>query len=177
MIEIAVYGRKGQGVFSASKCLAKAFDFQGINSVVFPSFESWMVGSPVTCFVRASRKVIETKSPIILADYSLVLDSSLIVSEKVVEKTKARGTIIVNTAKELEISREHRVICVDINQGAKDFFPKSVNIGLLGAYAGATRILQLKNLVSSISELFPEDFDKNSRIAEKIYELVRRELT
>jgi Pyruvate/2-oxoacid:ferredoxin oxidoreductase gamma subunit len=106
-----------------------------------------------------------------------VIDPTLIGAVKIVEGTKPRGTIIINTKKDLSsISRMHRIISVDVRQIASEIFARGVNVGLLGAFIGSTRILQIKSLSTAISTRFPKYVDENQRVAEKVYEVVRKEL-
>jgi pyruvate ferredoxin oxidoreductase gamma subunit len=177
MIEIAIHGRGGQGAVTASQILAMAFEEQGIRAQAFPQFGTERTGSPVQSFVRASRKEIKTKSPVTLADYSLVIDPTLIGTVKIVEGTKPRGTIIINTKKDFSgISRMHHLISIDVKQVASEIFARGVNVGLLGAFVGSTRVLQIKSLSAAISTRFPRYVEENQKVAEKVYEVVRKEL-
>lgn len=176
MIEITLYGRVGQGIVSASQALAIAFEEQGITSHALPEFSLPFIGSPLKCFVRASKKQLSIKSPVEAADYSIVFDPSLIESERVIESTKPHGSIIINTSKDLgNVSKEHRVVCVDVDQVAKQSFSKASNVGILAAFVGATRVLQLKSLTAAVEKRFQEKND--ILVVEKLYEIVRKSLT
>jgi pyruvate ferredoxin oxidoreductase gamma subunit len=177
MIEIAIHGRGGQGAVTASQILAMAFEEQGIRAQAFPQFGTERTGSPVKSFVRASRREIKIKAPVTLADYSIVIDPTLINIVNIVDATKHRGTIVVNTKNDLSnISKKHRVICIDVNEIAKTIFAKGVNIGLLGAFVASTRVLQIKSLTAAISTRFPRFVKENQQVAERVYEIVRKEL-
>lgn len=177
MIEITIFGRGGQGAVTASQVLALAFEEQGIRAQAFPQFGAERTGQPVRSFVRASRKEIKIKAPITTADYSVVLDSALLKSVNVIEETKSRGTIIVNSRNDQSnASRFHRIVSVDVNEVARTIFPKGINMGMLGALVGCTRVLQIKSLTNAIDKRFPEYVKENQKVAEKVYELVRKNL-
>lgn len=176
MVRVVIHGRGGQGAVLASQILTIAFFEQGYHSQGFPMFGAERTGGPVKSFVRASKEIIKTKAPIDKSDYALVLDSSLLKSTDIPKTVKAKGTILINTSKDRsDISDKHNVLCVDISKIANDIFPKAINTGLLGAFAGATNFLQIKNLLRAIEVGLPSKFaEPNKKVAEKVYETVRK---
>ncbi len=176
MIGITIYGREGEGVSTACKVLVQAFEDQGIKAKGFVKRSTGITGNNVKAFIRASRKEISSKAPISISDYSLATSHDLVDSMNIVSLTKPKGVIIVNSSKSVEnISNAHKVISVDIEQVASNT-PRSSNMGLLGAFVGATRVLQIKSVSSAISKILKESTQNNQRVAEKVYETVRREL-
>src|SRR5512133_2510001 len=82
LIEIIFYARGGQGAKSAAEIMAQAAVSEGKFVQAFPSFGPERSGAPTETYLRISEKEIRTHEPIIEPDVVVVLDESLLQSEK-----------------------------------------------------------------------------------------------
>ncbi|WP_456420098.1 pyruvate ferredoxin oxidoreductase subunit gamma [Methanocaldococcus infernus] len=169
MIEIRFHGRGGQGAVTAAQILAKAAFYDGKYCQAFPFFGVERRGAPVRAFTRIDDKEILIRSQIYEPDYVVVLDPTLLDSVNVLEGLKKDGTVIVNTVKDLDLG--YKVYTLDATKIALDVLGVPiVNTSMVGAFAGATKLVSLESVKKAILETFKGKLgEKNALAAEKAY--------
>ena len=177
MKEIRIHGRGGQGSVTAAELIAVAAFEDGKWSQAFPYFGTERRGAPVTAFARIADQPIRIRSQIYEPDYVIVQDPSLIPAVDVASGIKDDGLIIINSEKkpgDIKIHTKATVKTLDATALALEVIGLPiVNTALLGAFAGATRIIRLESVNKAIRERFPGKVgDKNVAAVKRAYELM-----
>lgn len=189
MIEIRVHGRGGQGAVTASELIANSAFLEGKFSQAFPKFGPERSGAPVEAYARIDDKFIGLRSRIYEPDCLIVLDSSLtnfldglkksaknseesslrsrMTSEEVIRR---EGVIIINTNKTTDFN--FRTFRIDATKIAVEILGRPiVNTVMLGAFAKATGLINMKSLEKALRERFPKELaDKNWEAIKRAYE-------
>lgn len=176
MIEIRIHGRGGQGVVTAAELLALAAFYNKKYSQAFPFFGVERSGAPIEAYCRISDRPIRSRSQIYRPDILIVEDESLV---DVVDVFKGMTAcqIIINSAKNQfewrkKFNRQGITIYpIDATQIALKYLGKPiVNTAIIGAFAAATKILQLDLLKNALREKFSADLaDKNFQAITEAY--------
>ncbi len=180
MIEIRTHGRGGQGAVIASEILADAFFREGKFVQAFPAFGVERRGAPVVAFTRVSDGEIRERCEIYEPDHLIVLDPVLIETVNITAGLKDGGWIVINTNREMkggEISGSYRIATVDANKIAVKYGLGSratpiVNTAILGAFAGATKLVGLEAVLEAIKEFVPLKKENNAKAAEEAFKSV-----
>ena len=187
MKEVIFFGRGGQGAVIASQALAMAAFHEKKYSQSFPMFGSERKGSPVTAYARLSTDEIETREPILKADYVIVLDPAIFKSFNPFDFLKKGGCAIVNSTRDRgELLRkfphpeEIKVFILDATKIANQIYgPSSIprtNIVMLGAFVAATRMIELRSISKTLENIFNGELLKKARKSLKIaYEKIQKQ--
>jgi len=181
MIEIVFHGRGGQGAVTASQILAMAAFREGKYSQAFPSFGPDRRGAPVTAYARVDEKAIVDRSPIVGADYVIVLDPNLFRMSNPLSSLKESGCAILNSEKPpeailKEIDREKtRVFSIDASTISDQVYGKLsipiTNIAMLAAFASVSRIIHLDSVHETLGHFFSgEGLEKAKKSAQMAFE-------
>ena len=181
MIEIRTHGRGGQGAVIASEILADAFFHEGKFVQAFPAFGVERRGAPVTAFTRVSDGEIRERCQIYEPDHLIVLDRVLLSTVNVTDGLKNGGWIIINTNMEIEDERlisSYRVATVDavtiaLKHRLGSRAAPIVNTAIIGAFAGATKLVSLEAVKKAIDMQVPVKKRENMRAAEEAYRSVQ----
>ncbi len=177
MIEIRTHGRGGQGAVIASEILADAFFHEGKYVQAFPAFGVERRGAPVVAFTRVSEGDIRERCEIYEPDHLIVLDPVLIRTVNITVGLKEGGWIVINTNQAVEdpdLARKYRIATVDANAIALKYGLGSraapiVNTAILGAFAGATKLVGLKAVTEAVEEFVPLKKENNKKAAEEAF--------
>jgi 2-oxoacid:acceptor oxidoreductase gamma subunit (pyruvate/2-ketoisovalerate family) len=180
MIEIRTHGRGGQGAVIASEILAEAFFREKKFVQAFPAFGVERRGAPVVSFTRVSDGEIRERCEIYEPDHLIVLDPVLLDTVNVTAGLKEGGWIVVNTNRDLsgtEALSKFRLATVDANRIALKFGLGSrsapiVNTAIVGAFAGATKLVGLEAVLDAVEEFVPLRKENNRKAAEEAYHAV-----
>ncbi|MDD4183297.1 MAG: 2-oxoacid:acceptor oxidoreductase family protein, partial [Candidatus Omnitrophica bacterium] len=82
MKEVKIFARAGQGAITTAAILGEAFFYQEIYAYAFPSFGAARMGAPMNAFLSFDTKPVRLRSQIYNPDYVIVIDPTLIKSEK-----------------------------------------------------------------------------------------------
>ena len=99
MIEIAFFGRGGQGAVTAVQILAQAAFLEGYYAQAFPKFGIERRGAPVSAYVRIDDQPIRIRSKLKDFDFAIVGDLMAVAPDVLFQEIKPAGAAIVNTAK------------------------------------------------------------------------------
>ncbi|MCU0638595.1 MAG: pyruvate ferredoxin oxidoreductase subunit gamma [Candidatus Krumholzibacteria bacterium] len=177
MIEIRTHGRGGQGSVIASEILADAFFHEGKFVQAFPAFGVERRGAPVMAFTRVSDSEVRERCQIYEPDHLIVLDPVLIETVNITEGLKEGGWIIINTNKPVEnsnLTSRFHVAIVDANRIALDHGLGSrsapiVNTSIVGAFAGATKLVGIEAVKKAIDGFVPLKKEHNIQAAVDAY--------
>lgn len=177
MLEIRTHGRGGQGAVIASEILAEAFFREGKFVQAFPAFGVERRGAPVVSFTRISDSEIRERCEISEPDHLIVLDPVLIDTVNITAGLKNGGWIVINTNRDMKGSPllgKFRLATVDANTIALKYGLGSrsapiVNTSIIGAFAGATKLVGLEAVMNAVSEFVPVRKENNVKAAEEAY--------
>jgi pyruvate ferredoxin oxidoreductase gamma subunit len=188
MIQIRIHGRGGQGVVTAAELLALAAFKEGYFAQAFPAFGVERSGAPIQSFVRIDNQTIVTREQIQKPDVLIVQDDSLLHSDEVLFGIKKNTQLIINSPADPQIISQllhNKISAKNITSSpateiALRLLGKNiVNTVILGAFIKQTKIIQLKSLLSAISEKFAEKgqslINKNKAAITEAYTYVRQE--
>jgi 2-oxoisovalerate ferredoxin oxidoreductase gamma subunit len=181
MIEIRTHGRGGQGAVIASEILADAFFREGKYVQAFPAFGVERRGAPVVAFTRVSEGDIRERCEIYEPDHLIVLDPVLIRTVNITTGLKDGGWIVINTNRAVEdpaLITRYRIATVDANAIALKYGLGSraapiVNTAILGAFAGATKLVGLKAVTEAVEEFVPLKKENNKKATEEAFKSVQ----
>ena len=161
LTEIRWHGRGGQGVVTAGKLLAETALGTGQYFQAFPDYGPERMGAPIRAFTRLSSKPITIHSQIEEPSVVLVLDPTLLGTVAVTEGLEEDGTLLVNTsvtpAEIREATGFHtgKVFTVDASHIAIEEMGREItNTPMLGAFAQATGIFDIEDLVEQLCAWF-----------------------
>ena len=173
--EIIVHGRGGQGAKTTAELLAQAGLRSGKFVQAFPEFGPERSGAPLRTFVRLADKFIRSHEPIVSPDAVLILDESLLNTDKVNINIDQAKLLIVNTAKSAEKIKEvldknerpaslagrfknnfsGEVVPVDASGIAQKIIGQNrPNTVILGKFAAINPVITVKNVVSVFEDKY-----------------------
>lgn len=182
-IEIIFFARGGQGAKTAAEIIAQAAVKEGKFVQAFPSFGPERSGAPTKTYVRISNREIRTHEPVTDPDVSVVLDETLLESEKVTEGLDKNEALIVNsimTAKDIEnkLNFKGKIYPVDANGISMEIVGQPrPNTVILGKIIQVTEIVKLASVIKEFRQIFEDKIgkevtDKNITAIEKAYDAV-----
>ncbi len=173
------HGRGGQGVVTAADILAVAAFKEGYHTLSFPMFGAEKRGTPVASFLRISDEPIVVRDEIYNPDYVVVLDPTVMESVNVMAGIKEGGMLICNYPKgseelKAELKADEfkiRVATINATKMAMEVLGRPItNTTMVGAFAGATRIISLETLLETVREWFKGELaEKNAKLIEDAY--------
>jgi pyruvate ferredoxin oxidoreductase gamma subunit len=177
LVEIRWHGRGGQGAVTSAELLAIAAIDEGKYAQAFPSFGPERRGAPVLACNRINEKEsIRIRAEITNPDVVVVLDPSLLSIVNVTSGLKEKGTLVVNTKKQLqdiesEFGTKWRLAIVDANKIARELLGVLiVNTTMLGALLKATGVVKLESLVDPLKQRFARLAERNIDAMKKAFE-------
>ena len=183
MIELRIHGRGGQGAVLASKALAQAAFLQGHYVQSYPDYGVERRGAPVVAFARIAEPGDRyfVRQDIREPNHVLVLDPTLLESGTPLQGLQDGGWVVVNTPDDpagLPVPPRYRIAAVDasaiaVRHGLGTSSQPVVNTAILGAFARATGVVGLDEVLDAIEHEVPVRTAENRAAAEEAYEAVR----
>ena len=184
MIEIVFCGRGGQGAVTAAQLLATAAFREGKYAQAFPSFGPERRGAPVTAYARIDEQRIADRSPIVRADYVIVLDPNVLKMSSPLNGLKKTGYAILNLERSTDdILKEaakqgFKLICIDASLISEQVYGKKAipitNIAMLGAFASVSQMVGLDTIVETIKTFFSgEEAEKAKKTAQMAHQTLK----
>jgi pyruvate ferredoxin oxidoreductase gamma subunit len=183
-IEIRWHGRGGMGAKMAALLLGEALIHEGKYVQAFPEYGPERRGAPVTSFTRISDEKIKGHYGIRKPDIIVILDPTLLNSDKVRSGISEKTKLLINTplSKE-EIKQKIEVDCpvnvVDASKISRDIIGRDLpNTPMLGALIRVIPLLPFERFLKSIEDRLKMKFkkdvvEKNLRAIKKAYEEVK----
>lgn len=169
LTEIRWHGRGGQGVVTAGELLAETALDSGQYFQAFPDYGPERMGAPIRAFTRLSSEPITIHSQIEEPNVVLVLDPTLLGAVPVTGGLKEDGVLLVNSPRSPAEVREAigfhtgKVFTVDASHIAIEEMGREItNTPMLGAFARATGLVDLKDLVAETRAWFSEKLSKEA---------------
>jgi pyruvate ferredoxin oxidoreductase gamma subunit len=179
LTEIRWHGRGGQGVVTAGKMLAQVALNSGQYFQAFPDYGPERAGAPIRAFTRISPDPIHKHCQIQSPDIVLVLDPTLLEAVNVAEGLKEDGILLVNTddspakVRDLVGFRSGKVFTVDATKIALETLGREItNTPMLGAFAKATGILSVDEMMAQTRKQFGDKF--GTEVVARNVEAVKR---
>ena len=168
MKEIRIHGRGGQGAVMAARMLASAFVIEGKYIASFPMYGFERRGAPVVAFTRLDDKPVWEKTQVYNPDCLIVIDPTLFKLSGMFTGLKQEGILIANKSQQFDEKPDknvHLAGVVNATQIALEEIGRDIpNTCLLGAFAAATKWLNLDSLTAALEQYFKGDIlDKNIR--------------
>jgi len=170
ILEIVIHGRGGQGAVTAAELLAVSAFKDGKFTQAFPKFGPERRGSPVQSYCRISKDFITLRTQVYSPDHVIVLDDSLPRTVDITKGLSRNGIILINSDRKAKFNG-FDVYTVDANKIAMEVLGRPiVNTVMLGAFAKATGLISLENLIESVKERFEGELrKKNVRAVKRAY--------
>ncbi len=177
MKEIRIHGRGGQGSVTAAELLAVAAFKDGKFSQAFPAFGVERRGAPVQAFTRINDEIIRLRSQIYEPDYVIVQDPTLLEVVKVQSGIKDDGLILINSEfgpEKFDLGTDAKVMTVNATKIALDIIGRPiVNTVLLGAFAGASGLINPESIKEAVKAHFPGKVgEKNAEAIQQAYDMM-----
>lgn len=180
-LEIVFFARGGQGAKSAAEILAQGAVLEGKFVQAFPSFGPERSGAPIQTFLRVSDKEIRTHEPVLNPGVVVVLDDTLLETEKITQGLKEDTILIVNSIKKAEELKEQlkfsgKIYPVDASGISLEIIGQPrPNTVILGKIIQITQLAKLESIEKKFQEIFEgkigkEACDKNVEAIKKAYE-------
>jgi len=177
--EVKIFARAGQGAITTAAILGEAFFFQEIYAYAFPSFGAARMGAPMNAFLRFDTKPVRLRSQIYNPDYVMVIDSTLIKSEKCFLGMKKGGVAMVAIRNDSDIEEAPKgikLVKIFAEKIALETIGKPfTNTVLLGAFAKISGDVSLESINKAVRGRFaskPEVLEKNIEAIKRGYEAV-----
>jgi len=161
LFQIVFFARAGQGAKSIAEVLAQSAVAEGKFVQAFSFYGPQRSGAPTKTYVKISDKPIRNHEPIVDPDVAIVLDDTLLHSEKVTENLTKEESLIVNTKKRMEEIRENigefdgNIKIIEAERIARDIIGKSfINGVVLGKLIQVTEIVKLETVLEQFKKIF-----------------------
>ncbi len=152
---IIIAGFGGQGIMLAGKLAIQAGLARGKNVTYIPSYGAEVRGGTAHCHVIISED--EIASPIIIRpDAVLVMNSPSLV--KFSGRVRPGGLLAINSSlvRPKSVRKDLELVKIPANEIAEDLGNlKVANLVLLGAYLKWSRLLSLKDVISTLTTFLP----------------------
>ena len=159
MREIRLHGRGGQGTVLAAEILVNAIVMEGRFGSAIPFFGFERRGAPISAFVRFDDEPVREKTQIYSPDCIIVMDPTLRKAVDVFAGLSGDGIAVLNEWRGHELlglpAVVKRVGLVDATHIAVELLGVPItNTAMLGAFASATKWVDLQCLVESVKGVF-----------------------
>ncbi len=178
MKEVKIYARAGQGAITTATILGEALFYENKYAYAFPYFGAARMGAPMNAFVRFDDKPVRLRSQIYEPDYIMVIDPTLIESQRCFQNLKSGAKAVVAVRKNTNIPEINNVEIRSImaEKIAMEIIGKPfANTILVGAFAKTTAEVSLESVLKAVEARFkakPEILQKNLDAVKKGYESV-----
>jgi 2-oxoacid:acceptor oxidoreductase gamma subunit (pyruvate/2-ketoisovalerate family) len=186
MNEIRLQGRGGQGIVTAGELLGKAAILEGKFAQSIPTFGPERRGALSSCSLRISDQPILLKCSSTTTDVLCLLDPTIWHFVNITPGFVDNGLLIFNTTKSPEevheelqsgkygytlTKKNYSLFTVDATGIALEMMGKAItNTAMMGAFAKATGLVQMKSVASVLKEKLGTRADINIQMATKAYE-------
>lgn len=187
LLQIRWHGRGGQGAKTAASMVAEVAVEAGKYAQAAPEYGAEREGAPIKAYTRIAGDMIRVHDAIYFPDIVVVLDETLVESQRVDSGLSEDGILLVNTRQTPAEVREglglegRRIYTIDATSIAlKEIgrpIPNTVMIGALGAVTGVVDADHIKKSIEKkLGGKLSEGMLKgNFRAVERAFEEVKGE--
>ena len=167
MLEIRWHGRGGMGAKTAALLLGEAMIHQGKYIQAFPEYGPERRGAPVTSYNRISDNPIKIHYGIKEPDVVMVLDPTLLQTERVREGLNEDTILIVNSKMQPEEIKKKfninaRVYTVDATGISEEILGRNLpNTPMLGALVRVTGLIDFDTFLKAVEERLKVKYKEN----------------
>jgi pyruvate ferredoxin oxidoreductase gamma subunit len=185
IINIIFLARGGQGAKTATEILAQTAVAEGKFVKAFPDFGPERSGAPIKTYLRISGQEIRTSEPITNPDVVVVLDETVLESEKFISNLNfGNGVMIVNSGKNpkevgLMVSKfKGKIYAIDASGLAMRIIGKPTpNIAILGYLNKILELVKISDIIRVFEMIFMEKLgkemtEKNIQALEEAYDML-----
>lgn len=178
MKEVIIFARAGQGAITTAAILGEALFFENKFAYAFPHFGAARMGAPMNAFLRFDDKPIRLRSKVFSPDYIIVVDPTLIPSQKCFDNLPqgAKAVAAVREKTEIPSTQGVTVYSLPAEKIAQEIIGKPfANTVLLGAFAKISSEIKLDSILQAVTKRFenkPAILEKNIAAVKKGYESV-----
>lgn len=175
MKEVKIFARAGQGAITTAAILGEALFYEGKYAYAFPHFGAARMGAAMNAFLRFDDKPVRLRSHIYEPDYIIVVEPTLIESEKVFSGLRKQGKALLAVREETPQYREDgfRIYRILAEKIALEIIGKPFsNTVLLGAFSKITGEVKLESVLAAVGKRFkgkPEVLEKNLEAVKRGY--------
>lgn len=182
-MEIIFFARGGQGAKTAAEIIAQAAMAEGNFVQTFPNFGPERSGAPTRTYLRISDRPIRSKEPVVDPDVVVILDDTLLSSQKVTEGLDKNEALIINSTKRPHEIRElirfdGKIHVVDANGISLEIIGQPrPNTVILGKIIKVTELVSLDGIIREFRNIFEdkigkESCEKNILAIKKAYDVI-----
>tara|TARA_B100000686_G_C16751150_1_gene952566 strand:- start:1198 stop:1869 length:672 start_codon:yes stop_codon:yes gene_type:complete len=172
-MNIRISGLGGQGAVTAAHLLAMAANRDGLFSISNPFFGAEKRMAPAESYARIGPEKIYDRGELVFPDVIMIFHPQVITMQKsytapFYSGLKDNGVIIINTNVDLLSDEDHKMLDAKnvtvFNHDATSLALEigktelSTNMAMIGACAGATKVVSLKALDGALQERFGKKF-------------------
>lgn len=167
MLEIRWHGRGGMGAKTAALLLGEAMIHQGKYIQAFPEYGPERRGAPVTSYNRISDNPIKIHYGIKEPDVVMVLDPTLLQTERVREGLNEDTILIVNSKMQPEEIKKKfninaKVYTVDATGISEEILSRNLpNTPMLGALVRVTGLIDFDTFLKAVEERLKVKYKEN----------------
>ena len=161
----------------ASRLLAMAFFKEGKWVQSFPTFGAERRGAPVAAFTRVDTEPITLRCGITEPDILVVLDATLLRDTDVTQGLKKGGQAVINSPHPVHLEGIETFTVdastIALNNGLGTATYPIVNTAMVGAFAGATKLVSLESVIEAIKEYVKDKTQENIEAAKEAWSKVK----
>lgn len=178
MKEIKIFARAGQGAITTAAILGEALFYENKYAYAFPHFGAARMGAPMNAFLRFDDKPIRLRAKIYSPDYVIVVDPTLIESEKCFSGLNkgAKAVISIRESTKVPCAAGVEIYTLAAEKIAQDIIGRPyANTVLLGAFSKVSGEIKLEAVLKAVSIRFKgkgEILEKNMAAVKKGYDSV-----
>jgi len=178
MKEVKIFARAGQGAITTAAILGEALFYEDKYAYAFPHFGAARMGAPMNAFLRYDDKPIRLRSQIYDPDFIVVVDPTLINSQKCFENLKKGSKAVVCVREDTKIndSQNVQIYKLEAERIAMEIIGKPfANTVLVGAFAKVSGDIKLDSVLKAVEQRFKGKADilnKNLEAVKKGYDSV-----
>jgi len=167
MLEIRWHGRGGMGAKTAALLLGEAMIHQGKYIQAFPEYGPERRGAPVTSYNRISDNPIKIHYGIKEPDVVMVLDPTLLQTERVREGLNEDTILIVNSKMQPEEIKKKfninaKIYTVDATGISEEILGRNLpNTPMLGALVRVTGLIDFDTFLKAVEERLKVKYKEN----------------
>jgi pyruvate ferredoxin oxidoreductase gamma subunit len=176
MKEVVIFARAGQGAITTAAILGEALFYENKYAYAFPHFGAARMGAPMNAFLRFDDNPIRLRSKVYQPDFIVVIDPTLIESQKCFEGLKKGAKAVVAVREKTKIPEVEgvQIHTLPAEKIATDIIGRPfANTVLLGAFAKVAGEVSLESILKAVGERFqgkPEVMQKNLDAVKKGFE-------
>jgi pyruvate ferredoxin oxidoreductase gamma subunit len=172
MKEVKIFARAGQGAITTAAIIGEAMFFEDKFAYTYPSFGAARMGAPMNAYLRYDDKPVRLRSIIYSADFVIVIDPTLIESQKCFDGLKPGSKVIVAVREDTVLPKAPEGVTVYPFQAEKIAMEiigrPFANTILVGAFAKVSGAMSLDAVIKAVEGRFEGKGDIKAKNVEAV---------